>query len=87
MEKVIELEGKKFTIRGLKRKEVKQLRREGYNLGNLEATTGEEAMDKVFDMVGLEQQEGFEDLYNSSVLKAFGEIVNMTYLVGETEKN
>lgn len=77
-----------FEIRPLKRKEVKQLRRDGFNLANLDPESGEEAMDRVFDMVFTPDQLALiDDLDNPDALKLWGAVLAETYGSPAEEKN
>lgn len=77
-----------FEIRPLKRKEVKQLRAEGYNLTALALGTGEEAMDRVFAMVFTPEQISIiDELDNPDAIKLWSGILKETYGAPGEEKN
>ena len=54
--RTIEINGHEYEIRPLKRKEVKQLRKNGYILTALNPQTAEDAMDQVFKLVFTSEQ-------------------------------
>ncbi len=86
--RTVEIDGQAFEVRGLKRKEVKQLKREGIILVNLDPEMGEDAMDKVFDMVfTTDQIEEIDELQNADALQIWSAILLETYGAPGEEKN
>lgn len=87
--KKIKAGGREIEIRGLKRKEVKQLRQEhGIDLGNLRLAQAEEATDKVFEIVlSPEEIEFLDDQCNAEAVAVFRAIMNATYGREEEKKN
>jgi hypothetical protein len=86
MEKVMELEGKKFRVRGLKRREVKQFKKDGIRFNQLEPDTADDVADKVFEQLGL-CLDDIDDLTNSNALTLFQEIMSLTFMTEEQRKN
>ncbi|BBO92051.1 hypothetical protein [Desulfosarcina ovata] len=77
-----------FDVRPLKRKEVKQLRKDGITLVNLDPAKGEEAMDRVFDMVFTPDQIAvIDELDNPDALKLWSAVLKETYGAQDEEKN
>lgn len=86
MERVMELEGKKFRIRGLKRREVKEFKRRGTKFNQLDPETADDVADQVFDQIGL-CLDDIDELTNSAALELFGEIMSLTFMTEEQRKN
>ena len=84
----VTINGKLFQVRGLKRKEVKQLRKEGLPLMNLQPENAEEAQDRVFEMVFNEGELAIiDEMDNKDALRLWQEILAETYGVGDETKN
>ncbi len=87
MQKKVTLEGKEFLIRGLKRGEVKLLKSEGVNIFAVDEVSGDEVMNQVFRILGLDQDPEFDELFYSSTLGLFQEILRLTVMLPEELKN
>lgn len=86
--RTIEIDTHKYEIRALKRKEVKQLRKNGYILTALDPKTAEDAMDIVFEMVFTsEQLTQIDEMPNPDALKLWSGILKETYGAPDEEKN
>ena len=81
--------GRDIVVRGLKRKEVKQLKNEyGINLSGLRLSQADEAADKVFELVlAPEDIEYLDEQCNAESVRVFNEIMKATYGSGEEAKN
>lgn len=84
MHRRVEIGGKAFEIRGLKRREVKTLRAEGFRPGQLDAEKADDYMDRVFDLIGVAPSE-VDDLQYAEALELFRQVMEMTFL-GEAER-
>lgn len=84
--------GTEIILRGLKRREVKKLRKDKVHPGTLTAEEmgekGEEVMDSVLEMV-LEPDVFIllDELYEQEILKMFKRIMELTYVTEEQAKN
>lgn len=77
-----------FTVRALKRREVKQLKKEGFNLGYLEAEKADDCMDRVFGMVfSAPELDAIEDLDQHEAIKLWNDVLKETYGAKDEEKN
>jgi len=78
-----------FTVRGLRRGELKKLRREnGINLLDLDLKNAEEAQDVVFDLVLSKQEiKKLDGLENRYALQVWQAILKETYGAEDEEKN
>jgi hypothetical protein len=86
--RTIEIDTHKYEIRALKRKEVKQLRKNGYILTALDPQTAEDAMDQVFQLVfSPEQISQIDERPNPDALKLWSGILKETYGAPDEEKN
>lgn len=86
--RTIEIDGRPWEIRGLKRKQVKQLKRDGHDLTNLQAERADDAVDAVFAMAfGPEELEVIEEMYNADVMRLWSAILKETYGAPGEEKN
>lgn len=84
----VNLDGEQIEVRGLKRKEVKALNREGIYLTELTPRQAEEAMDKVFDMVFSEAELArIEEAPNVAVMDVWQGVLKETYGAPDEEKN
>jgi len=85
----VQIEGHTFQIRGLRRGELKALRRDkGITLLDLDLQNVEEAQDIVFDMVLSEEDvKTLDGLENAAALKVWQAILKETYGAGDEEKN
>ncbi|RKY07147.1 MAG: hypothetical protein DRP56_06220 [Planctomycetota bacterium] len=80
--------GKTFVIRSLKRKEVKALKNEGFNLYNISADQLDDLIDRIFEIVLTEEEIGAaEDLDNRDAVKIFNQIFRETFGSEKQEKN
>ena len=84
----VKVEGKVYIIRGLKRKEVKALRKKG--LAPLDVTP--EKLDDVVDealrlVLNKKEFESLDDLDNASVLKLWDALLRETYPAADEIKN
>lgn len=77
-----------LKARGLKRKEIRQLRENGYNLTKIDPTKGDEIVDAVLETVFIDKKEQAEldELEYSECLKIFTEILKLTFGSEEQEK-
>ncbi len=88
MAREILLAGRTFKVRGLKRKEVKQLRRDGFNLLDLNLAQADDVLDRVFEMVFPEAEFArIDELLNRDCLGLWNAILIETYGSPEEEKN
>ena len=84
----LKLEGQIFEVRGLKRKEVKALNREGFNLVELDIGNADEAMDRVFECVFSKAEiKKIDDLENKNAIELWRAILKETYGAVDEEKN
>lgn len=88
-DKTVKVGGREITIRGLKRKEVKHLKKEhDINLGNIRLAQAEDAADKVFELVLTpEDIEYLDDQVNAEAVRVFHEIMGATYGKEDEKKN
>jgi len=84
--KKVELEGKKFKISGLKRRDVKRLKRAGINFTRLDDDGLDDVMDQVYECVGI-KPEDVDELFYASALQLFNDILKLTFLSEEETKN
>lgn len=80
MTKTLVLEGRSFTLRGLKRGEVKQLRTEFPDGGSAEE------VDRILELVGIDVAE-LDDLQNASVLQMYYAVLDLTFPRPDAVKN
>lgn len=84
----IEINGRTFKVRSLKRKEIKALRKQGFILIDLKPENAEEAQDKVFEMVfGPDDIAAIDEMDNRDVMILWRAILAETYGAPEEEKN
>jgi len=82
-----EFGGLSLELRSLTRGELKSLRKKGFNLGSLDPTNADEAIDEVINIIlGEEETKKADSLPNKNYVDIFGEIIKLTF-GGETEKN
>ncbi len=82
------IENKIFQVRGLKRKELKQLRADKIDLNDLDATRAEEVMDIVFAIVFTpEQIAEIDEMENKYAIRLWIAVLKETFGSGEEEKN
>lgn len=84
MHKRIEIGGRTFEVRGLKRREVKALRAGGFRPGNVDAENADDYMDKVFELIGCDLSE-VDDLEYAEAMEIFKQVMEMTF-IGEGER-
>lgn len=82
------VDGISFDIRGLKRKELRELKQKGFDLDGLDPKKAEAAMDEVFSLIltpdRIEQIENMENKYAMAVWRA---CLKETYSAPDEEKN
>lgn len=84
----LELNGQTFQVRALKRKEVKQIKADGFNLFELEPATADDCVDAVFDIAFTpEEIQQIDELDNQDALKIFKAVLAETFGDSEEEKN
>jgi hypothetical protein len=86
MEKIIEVDSKAINVRGLKRREVKQLKRDGVNFSNLDNEAIDDVMDTVFALQDLDR-EAIDELCYGDASRIFRTIMELTFMTGEEQKN
>lgn len=87
-DKEITAGGRDIRVRGLTRREVKQLRGKGLDPGHITAAFAEETMDAVMDMVLEKDDLDFlEDQVNAESLKVFRRILDLTFGKADAVKN
>ena len=79
--------GKSFEIRGLKRGEIKMLRKKGFNLAKIDAAEMDIAADEIVAIVLGEAVSAADELQNSDYIKMVRDILEATYGSPESEKN
>jgi len=88
MAESIEINGREIAYRGLKRKEVKALKKEGFDLGRLDTEDVDEAMDRLFDTVlDPSDIEFLDDQVNRASYDVFKAVLAATYGDPAAEKN
>lgn len=84
----IEINGREIKYRGLKRKEVKALKKEGFDLGRLDTEDVDEAMDRLFEKVLSPDDAAFlDEQVNRASFDVFKAIMAATYGDPAAEKN
>ncbi len=85
----IEIDGTTFNVRGLKRKEVKKLKKDGFNImGGLDQDQADDAMDKVFELIFDESEiEQLDDLVFSKAMEIWVTVLKETFGAKDEEKN
>jgi hypothetical protein len=86
--RTIEINGREFEVHGLKRKEVKVLKKEGYVLASLDHKSADDCMDRAFEMVFTDDQlEAIDEIQNADAIKLWQAMLLETYgVVPENEK-
>ena len=89
MSRELNVEGICLTVRPLKRGEIKSLKKEGFNLSNIDPETADALLDRVFDMIFTEEEIGWIDElpYHYSIKTIWPEILKETFGSREEEKN
>lgn len=84
----ISVGGRQIELRGLTRKEVKELAEDGLNLGALPRSLAEQAVDAVFKRVlSQDDMDYLDGLVNAEAVRVYRRIMDLTYGSGEEEKN
>lgn len=84
----LEINGQIFKARPLKRKEVKQIKADGFNMFKLEVEKADDAVDAIFDIAFTpEEIQQIDELDNADALKIFKAVLAETYGDPEEEKN
>lgn len=82
------IDGRSFEVRGLKRKQVKQLKRDGFNLTDLKPETADDAMDAVFAATfGDADLSAIDEMRNGDALRLWTAILKETFGAPDEEKN
>ena len=81
------IEGKTFTIRPLKRKEMKALKKQGFNLAKLDPETMDDHLDQILEMVLPGRLEEIDDLPPKATNDIFSAILKESYGDKTEEKN
>lgn len=85
---IVDTGKKTFEVRGLKRKEIKALKKDGIVLTNLDMKTADTAMDKVFDLVFTSEQVAMiDELPNRDAIKLWQGILMETFGAPGEKKN
>ena len=80
--------GTTFQVRSLKRKEVKQLKKDGFNLADLGPHNADDAMDKAFELAFTPNEVALiDDLSNSEALAIWVALIKETVGAADEEKN
>ena len=80
--------GKAFEIRGLRRGEIKTLRKNGFNLSKIDPSEADIVADEIVGMVlDADMQVKADDLLNIEYIKLFKDIMELTFGSPESEKN
>jgi len=84
----LKFESHVFEVRGLKRKEVKALNKEGFNLSSLDIGNADEAMDRIFECVFSKAViKKIDELENKNAIELWRAILKETYGAVDEEKN
>jgi len=84
----IEIAGREIAYRGLKRKEVKALKKEGIDIGRMKTDDVDAVMDRLFELVLNPDDIGFlDDQLNRCALDVFKAVIAETYGDPAAEKN
>lgn len=79
---------KSFELRPLTRRELKDLRRKGFNLSNIDTKNADECFEEVVSTVLSEETiEEAESLSNPDYMDLYRTIVKMTFDMTDAEKN
>jgi hypothetical protein len=81
-------EGRTFEVRALKRKEVKELKKAGFVISNLNPENADDCLDRVFSMVfSPEDIEYIDNMPNHKAIALWRDILKETYGAKDEEKN
>ena len=84
----IEIANKVLSVRGLKRKEIKKLKKDGINLGDLKLEQIDDVLDTIFPMVFSKKDvELIEDAAYKESVKVWTAILEETFGSKDEEKN
>ena len=84
----VEINGRKFQVRGLKRKEIRALREQGFVLLALKGEDLDAAQDATFEIVfGPEDLAAIDEMDNRDALKLWDAILRETYPAADEIKN
>ena len=83
----ITIENHTFSIRPLKRSEMKSLKKQGFNLGKLEPDSVDDWLDKIMEMVLPGRLEEIDDLPPKITNQIFEAILKESYGDKAEEKN
>lgn len=77
-----------FQVRSLKRKEVKQLKKDGFNLADLGPHNADDAMDRAFGLAfSPDEVARIDELSNSEALGIWVALIKETFGAVDEEKN
>jgi len=80
--------GQTFEVRALKRREVKQLKKDGFNLNFITPEQADDCMDRVFEMVfSMAELAAVDDLDQHEAIKLWNAVLRETYGAEDEEKN
>jgi len=80
-------EGRTFEVRALKRKEVKELKKDGFVISNLNPENADDCLDRVFTMVfTAEDIEAIDNMPNHVAIRLWQDILKETYGARDEEK-
>lgn len=86
--RTVTIDGKDFQIRPLKRKEIKKLKADGFNLAALKAEKADDAMEAVFEMVfDVDERRAIDEITQPQALRLWKSVLMETYGSGDEEKN
>ena len=86
--RTVEIEGRAWEVRGLKRKQVKELKKGGINLADLAPGKADEAMDAVFAKTfSAEDVALIDEMLNADAMRLWVAIIRETFGATEEEKN
>ena len=81
-------EERTFEVRALKRKEVKELKKDGYVISNLSPANADDCLDRVFSMVFSEEDiKAIDEMPNHAAISLWQDILKETYGAKDEEKN
>lgn len=76
----IEVNGETFRVRGLLRREIKELRKRGFILLDLQPSNAEEAQEAVFELIFSEEElDKIYGMQNRDVLRLWEAVISETY--------
>lgn len=81
------VEGKEFSVRPLKRSEVKALKKDGLNLGKIPPEEMDLWLDRIFELVFPGMLSDIDDLPPRAASKLFEAVMKETYGDKDEEKN